>query len=210
MLALLTKLFGKKFIQRIMGTRTNVQLLGSVRNNPFKQNFSKQALKDDSVMLSQAEEVMQKYAGHALANKNIKESTQFMKNLRVLDEIKNPPKAQVYEFATKKEMPKKVKEGIEQVRGGDPETLQGNLSSIMSLVDEMQGITPTMRVTKNRQELADFIRKMRGKKFSNEEIKMVKDYADEYSMNLAKEKLAPAISKTQQMGGKSKSQNILL
>jgi len=43
MLALLTKLFGKKFIQSIMGTRTNVQLLKTSKNNPFTQNFSKQA-----------------------------------------------------------------------------------------------------------------------------------------------------------------------
>ena len=206
MLELLTKLFGKKFIQSIMGTRTNVQLLKTARNNPFIQNFSKQALKDDPGMLSEAEAVMQKYAGNALANKNIKESTQFMKNLRTLDEVKNPPKAQVYEFATKKEAPKKVREGIEQVRGGDPDTLQGSMQSMMSLVDELQGITPTMRVAKNRQELADFIKKMRGKKFSNEQIKMVKDYANEYSINLAKTKLAPAISKTNQLGGKTKAQ----
>ena len=109
MLALLTKLFGKKFIQSIFGTRTNVKLIGSAKNNPFKQNFSKQALKEDSKMLADAEEVMRKYAGYALANKNIKESTQFMKNLRVIDEVKNPSSAKVYEFATKKEMPKRLK-----------------------------------------------------------------------------------------------------
>ena len=122
MLALLTKLFGKKFIQSIFGTRTNVQLLGSVRNNPFKQNFSKRALQEDSGMLNQAEEVVKNYAGYALSNKNTKESAQFLKNLKTIDEVKNPVKAKVYEFETKKEMPKKVKEGIEQVRGGDPET----------------------------------------------------------------------------------------
>ncbi len=206
MLQLLTKLFGKKFVQSIMGTRTNVQLLKTARNNPFIQSFSKQALKDNPGMLSEAEAVMQKYAGHALANKNIKESTQFMQNLRTLDEVKNPPKAQVYEFATKKEMPKKVKEGIEKVRGGDPDTLQGSMQSMMSLIDEMQGITPTMRVAKNRQELADFIRKMRGKNFTKQEIDMVRDYADKYSINRAKEKLAPAISKTKQWGGSGKAQ----
>ena len=206
MLALLTKLFGKKFIQSIMGTRTNVQVLKTAKNNPFTNNFSKQALKDDPTMLADAESVMQKYAGNALSNKNTAESAQFLKNLKTLDEVKNPVKAKVYEFETKKEMPKKVKEGIEKVKGGDPDTLQGNMQSMMSLIDEMRGITPTMRVAKNRQELADFIRKMRGKKFSNEEIQMVKDYTDMYSMSLAKEKLAPAIIKTKQMGGKGKSQ----
>ena len=206
MLQLLTKLFGKKFVQSIMGTRTNVQLLKTARNNPFIQSFNKQALKDNPGLLSDAETVMKNYAGNALANKNTKESAQFLKNLQTLDEVKNPLKAQVYEFATKKEMPKKVKEGIEKVRGGDPDTLQGSMQNMMALIDDMQGITPKMRVAKNRQELADFIRKMRGKKFSNAEIQMVKDYADKYSMNLAKEKLAPAISKTKQMGGSGKSQ----
>ena len=206
MLALLTKLFGKKFIQSIMGTRTNVQVLKTAKNNPFTNNFSKKALKDDPTMLADAESVMQKHAGFALSNKNTAESAQFLKNLKTLDEIKNPVKAKVYEFATKKEMPKKVKEGIEKVRGGVPDTLEGGMRSMMSLIDEMQGITPTMRVAKNRQELADFIRKMRGKNFTKQEIDMVKNYANEYSMNLAKEKLAPAISKTKQMGGKGKSQ----
>ena len=103
-------------------------------------------------------------------------------------------------------MPKKVKEGIEKVKGGDPDTLEGSMRGFMSLIDEMQGITPTMRVAKNRQELADFIRKMRGKNFTKQEIEMVRNYADMYSMNLAKEKLAPAIVKTKQMGGKGKAQ----
>ena len=206
MLALLTKLFGKKFVQSIMGTRTNVQVLKTAKNNPFTNNFSKQALKDDPQMLADAESVMQKHAGFALSNQNTGESAQFLKNLKTLDEIKNPEKAKVYEFETKKKAPKKVQEGIEKVRGGEPDTLQGNVNSLKALLDEMRGITPAMRVAKNRQELADFIRKMRGKKFSNEEIQMVKDYADMYSMNLAKEKLAPAIVKTKQMGGKGKTQ----
>ena len=147
MLALLTKLFGKKFIQSIMGTRTNVQVLKTAKNNPFTNNFSKQALKDDPTMLADAESVMQKYAGNALSNKNTAESAQFLKNLKTLDEVKNPVKAKVYEFETKKEMPKKVKEGIEKVKGGDPDTLEGSMRGFMSLIDEMQGITPTMRVT---------------------------------------------------------------
>ena len=189
-----------------MGTRTNVQVLKTAKNNPFTNNFSKKALKDDPTMLADAESVMQKYAGNALSNKNTAESAQFLKNLKTLDEVKNPVKAKVYEFETKKEMPKKVKEGIEKVKGGDPDTLQGSMQSMMSLIDEMRGITPTMRVAKNRQELADFIRKMRGKNFTKQEIEMVRNYADMYSMNLAKEKLAPAIVKTKQMGGKGKAQ----
>ena len=83
MLALLTKLFGKKFIQSIMGTRTNVQVLKTAKNNPFTNNFSKQALKDDPTMLADAESVMQKYAGNALSNKNTAESAQFLKNLKI-------------------------------------------------------------------------------------------------------------------------------
>ena len=122
MLALLTKLFGKKFIQSIMGTRTNVQLLKRAPNNPFIADFSKKALQDNPMMLKEAEEVLKKYAGIAVSNKNTVQTQQFIKNLRTLDEVKNPVKAKVYEFETKKEMPKKVKEGIEKVKGGHPDT----------------------------------------------------------------------------------------
>ena len=61
--------------------------LCTVENNPFTNNFSKKALKDDPTMLADAESIMQKYAGNALSNKNTAESAQFLKNLKTLKNV---------------------------------------------------------------------------------------------------------------------------
>ena len=82
------------------------------------------------------------------------------------------------------------------------ESLQGGLQSIMKLVDEIQGITPRDRNTKNRRELAEFIYKMRGKDFTNEQIKMIRAYMDDdYSIGFAKDK-ASAMLIGKKMGAK--------
>ena len=82
------------------------------------------------------------------------------------------------------------------------ESLQGGLQSIMKLVDEIQGISPRDRNTKNRRELAEFIYKMRGKDFTNEQIKMIRAYMDDdYSIGFAKDK-ASAMLIGKKMGAK--------
>ena len=58
---------------------------------------------------------------------------------------------------------------------GSDSSLQGGLKGIMTLVDEIHGISPKMRNTMDRNELAAFIQKMRGRKFTNEEIKWVRE-----------------------------------
>ena len=71
----------------------------------------------------------------------------------------------------------------------DTDSLQGGLQGLMSLVDEIKGISPKLRNQMDRDELAAFIQKMRGKKFTNEEIKWVREYLDDnYSLGFAKEK----------------------
>ena len=82
------------------------------------------------------------------------------------------------------------------------ESLQGGLRGIMALVDEIQGITPRERNTKNRRELAEFIYNMRGKEFTNEQIKMIRAYMDDdYSIGFAKDK-ASAMLIGKKMGAK--------
>ena len=76
----------------------------------------------------------------------------------------------------------------------------------MSLVDDLKGISPTMRRQMDRDELVEFIRKMRGKDFTNQEIKMVREYMDTYSIGLAKEKRAPAIKHAKTLGAKNKEE----
>jgi hypothetical protein len=74
-------------------------------------------------------------------------------------------------------------------KGEPDDSLQGSMQGLMSLVDELKGISPKLRNQMDRDELAKFIQKMRGKKFTNEEIKWVREYLDDnYSLGFAKEK----------------------
>ena len=89
---------------------------------------------------------------------------------------------------------------------GSDSSLQGGLKGLMTLVDEIKGITPKMRNTMDRNELAAFIQKMRGRKFTNEEIKWVKEYLDDdYSLSFAKEK-ATGMQYGKKLGAKSKEE----
>jgi hypothetical protein len=74
------------------------------------------------------------------------------------------------------------------------------------MVDELKGISPKMRKSMDRDELVAFIRKMRGRDFTNEEIKLVREYADTYSIGLAKEKRAPAMVHAKKLGAKNKEE----
>ena len=68
----------------------------------------------------------------------------------------------------------------------DTGSLKGSVEGLMSLVDEIKGISPKLRNQMDRDELAKFIQKMRGKKFTNEEVKLVREYMDEWGIGLAK------------------------
>ena len=70
----------------------------------------------------------------------------------------------------------------------DTGSLEGSMQGLMSLVDEIKGISPKMRNQMDRDELAKFIQNMRGRKFTNQEIKWVKEYLDDYSIGFAKDK----------------------
>jgi len=70
----------------------------------------------------------------------------------------------------------------------DTGSLKGSVEGLMSLVDEIKGISPKMRNQMDRDELAKFIQNMRGRKFTNQEIKWVKEYLDDYSIGFAKDK----------------------
>ncbi len=88
---------------------------------------------------------------------------------------------------------------------GSDSSLQGGLKGIMTLVDEIHGISPKMRNTMDRNELAAFIQKMRGRKFTNEEIKWVKEVFDEWGIGIAKDK-ATGMQYGKKLGAKSKEE----
>jgi hypothetical protein len=88
----------------------------------------------------------------------------------------------------------------------DDTSLQGSMEGLMSLVDDLKGISPKMRNQMNRDELAKFLQKMRGRKFTNDEIKLVREYMDQYGIGLAKEKGAPAMEYAKKLGAKNKEE----
>ena len=88
----------------------------------------------------------------------------------------------------------------------DKDTLEGSMQGLMSLVDELKGISPKMRNQMDRNELAKFIQKMRGKKFTNDEVKIVREYMDQWGIGLAKEKGAPAMQYAKKLGAKNKEE----
>ncbi len=93
-------------------------------------------------------------------------------------------------------------------KGADVTTdssLQGGLKGLMSLIDEIEGISPKMRNKMDRDKLAEFIQKMRGKKFTNEEIKWVREYMDDMSIGYAKEK-ATGMQFAKKLGAKDKDE----
>ena len=92
------------------------------------------------------------------------------------------------------------------VKATDDSTLQGAMDGLMSLVDDLKGITPKMRKSMDRDELVEFIRKMRGRDFTNEEIKFVRESVDQFGIGLAKEKAAPAMLHAKKLGAKNKEE----
>jgi hypothetical protein len=87
----------------------------------------------------------------------------------------------------------------------DTGSLQGSMQGLASLIDEIKGISPKMRNQMDRDELAAFIQKMRGRKFTNEEIKWVKAEMDEWGIGIAKEK-ATGMQYGKKLGAKSKEE----
>jgi len=105
--------------------------------------------------------------------------------------IKNPEKADVLE------MPKE-------------ETLESSMKGLSSLIDEIKGITPEARNTMDRNEMATFIRKMRGKGFTRDQVGEARKYADEMSLTSARETKAPSILYANNLGAKTKEEFALV
>ncbi len=69
-LAVLEKLYGKSFINQIIGTRTNIIKPKELDTNaPTKNVFSKDAFKDEK-LVDLADEKIMEYAPYILSNKN--------------------------------------------------------------------------------------------------------------------------------------------
>ena len=76
LLLLLQKLFGKRYINKIIGTKTNVTKPTKMdKNSPFRK-YSDDAFKDPKI-LDFIEKKLDEYAPYALSNRNKEELANF-------------------------------------------------------------------------------------------------------------------------------------
>jgi hypothetical protein len=88
LLQLLAKLFGKSYLNKIMGTRTNVaKPIKMDKDSPFKK-YSDDAFNDPKA-LEYIEKKINEYGPYALSNKNPQELANFEANAKRLLEAKN-------------------------------------------------------------------------------------------------------------------------
>ena len=88
LLQLLAKLFGKSYLSKIMGTRTNVaKPIRMDKNSPFKE-YSNDAFNDPKA-LAYIEKKIDEYGPYALSNKNPQELANFESNAKRLLDAKN-------------------------------------------------------------------------------------------------------------------------
>ncbi len=137
LLELLAKLFGKSYLNKIIGTRTNVaKPIKMDKDSPFKK-YSDDAFNDPEV-LQYIEKKINEYGPYALSNKNPQELANFEANAKRLLEAKNKqtgttpgmqkamepkPEAEIVDIRTQQ----KVKpEGIETLKSeiGLPEGIE--------------------------------------------------------------------------------------
>ena len=118
LLQLLAKLFGKSYLNKIMGTRTNVvKPIKMDKSSPFKR-YSDSAY-DDPEVVEIIEKKIDEYGPYALNNKNAQELANFEDNAKRLLEAKNKqtgttpgmqkamepkPEAEMFGFETKQKL----------------------------------------------------------------------------------------------------------
>ena len=88
MLQLLQRLFGKSYLNKIMGTRANVaKPIRMDKDSPFKE-YSDDAFNDPKA-LAYIEKKINEYGPYALSNKNPQEIANFEANAKRLLDAKN-------------------------------------------------------------------------------------------------------------------------
>ena len=118
LLQLLAKLFGKSYLSKIMGTRTNVaKPIQMDKSSPFKR-YANSAY-DDPEIIALIEKKIDEYGPYALNNKNAQELANFEDNAKRLlaaknkqtgttsgmaESIKSKPEAEMFEFQTKEKL----------------------------------------------------------------------------------------------------------
>ena len=148
-LEILQKLYGSGFLQRIMGTRSNVVKPKEFDiNAPTKNTYSDDAFKDEKLIEKVDEQIME-YAPYILSNRNAREQANFLENAKRLLKARKKqtgsdfpdPKTEVVEEAD-----------VVDIKTGKKIEDEG----IMSLKEELglpPEVSPKSNMGKNLQEM---------------------------------------------------------
>ena len=118
LLELLRQMFGKDYLNSVIGTKTNISKpIKLDKNSPFK--LYQDSAFDDPKVLAYIEEKLMEYGPYALSNKNMTEVTNFTKNAERYIEARNKqagvtegmksakepkPEAEIFDIGTKKKV----------------------------------------------------------------------------------------------------------
>ena len=187
----------KLFISKTQKTATKSKLISALNKDQGTYADALKIFENDAKYISQMNEM---------------ELTNFANNIQDYFTVGGKVKWKPSNVVTTEGTPvvgKKL-ETLSTRKGGageaDTTSLEGSMKGLMTLVDELKGISPKMRNKMDRDELVAFIKKMRGKDFTNQEIKAIREYMDEWGIGLAKEKAAPAMAHAKKLGAKDKEE----
>jgi|7_EtaG_2_1085326.scaffolds.fasta_scaffold10853_2 hypothetical protein len=96
----LTKLFGKGFLNSIMGTKTGVTKLPVGSNNPLKGVWSKNRILSSPGAMQEAKKQLKENAAYVLGGNDAKAMANYEANLKLVNDIENPIREAVKETPT--------------------------------------------------------------------------------------------------------------
>ena len=219
LLQLLAKLFGKSYLNKIMGTRTNVAK--PVRmdiNSPFKK-YSDEAYEDQK-NIDTIEQKINEYGPYALSNKNPQELANFEANakrllqakmrqggvtenmIRTVEEAKKPkPEAEIIDMATQQKVDDtgimKLKTDLGLPEGVDPNSPMGEMLSSTNRMNKLSKDIDTK--AESAGDIFMDLMKSSAPPINREKVSLVRTAAREFlnrELKLGKIKLKPNETKS--------------
>ena len=164
LLELLKAMFGQKYLNNIIGTKTNISKpIKLDRNSPFKL-YSDSAF-DNPEVLKFIEKKLAEYGPYALSNKNMSEVKNFEMNLRRAVNKKQPKESQVKKVAEAMFGPlgKKPEAEVVDIRTQEKVKPEG-IMKLKSEVGLPEGVEPGSIADKAIRESAEYKMKQQGVK----------------------------------------------
>jgi len=219
MLQLLKALFGKGYLNKIMGTRTNVSKpITMDKASPFRE-YSDEAFEDPKT-IDYIEQKINEYGPYALSNKNPQEIANFEANakrllqakmkqtgvtenmIRTVEEAKKPkPQAEIIDMATQQKVDDtgimKLKTDLGLPEGVDPNSSIGEMLSSANRMNKLSKEIDTK--AKSAGDLFMDLMKSSAPPINREKVSLVRTAAREFlnrEIKLGKIKLKPNETKS--------------